>query len=43
MTDLFIPDDELKIDEGETSLEVGFPFIKLKRRIKKSKKIKNYA
>lgn len=40
MADLFIPDEEsdLEIDESETSFEIGFPFMKIKRRIKKSKK-----
>lgn len=38
MADLFVPDDELEVDESETSLEIEFPFIKIKRRVKKSKK-----
>ena len=40
MADLFISDDDsnLEIDESETTFEIGFPFMKIKRRIKKSKK-----
>ncbi len=40
MSDLFMSDDEddLEVDESETTFEIGMPFMRLKRRVKKSKK-----
>lgn len=39
MSDLFMSDeDDLETDESETTLEIGMPFMRFKRRIKKSKK-----
>ncbi len=38
IADLLIPDDDdLGIDESETSVEIGLPFIRIKKRVKRSK------
>lgn len=39
IADLLIPeDDELSVEESETSIEIGLPFIRIKRRVKHSRK-----
>jgi hypothetical protein len=39
MADLIIPDeDELVVQESETTLEIGFPFLRLKKTVKKKAK-----
>jgi len=37
MSDLIFSNDNLEIEESETTLEVGFPFMRLKKIIKKGK------
>ena len=39
IADLLIPeDDDLSVEESETSIEIGLPFIRIKRRVKHSRK-----